>query len=208
MEDEIRLLRDESLYEGFNRLRRVHFRFRRYDGRWSGELDREILDRPNGMALLPYDPVNDRVVLIRQFRAGAYLAGVGGWHWEPIGGLIAQDEDALSALAREAMEEAGCRVRAVEWIGDFMPNPGVASEIFKTFCGWVDTSSVGGVHGSASEEEDILVQVLDFPTVQEMLARGQFQYLITALCVSWLVANRARLRPLWRDAAGESVISC
>ena len=60
-------------------------------------------------AVLPYDPRRDEVVLIRQFRAGAYVAGRHPWTWEIVAGIIEDGESPEDLVRREAVEEAGAR---------------------------------------------------------------------------------------------------
>ena len=66
------------LYEGFNRLTELTYCFRRLDEKGSEAITREIFERGLAGAVLPYDPVLDRVVLVRQFRPGALLANASG----------------------------------------------------------------------------------------------------------------------------------
>ena len=44
--------------------------------------------RGHAAAVLPYDPERDAVVLIEQFRPGAYAAGVDPWLIEVVAGII------------------------------------------------------------------------------------------------------------------------
>ena len=60
-------------------------------------------------AVLPYDPLRDEVVLIRQFRAGAYVAGRHPWTWEIVAGIIEHDE--IARGPRPARGRRGGRAR-------------------------------------------------------------------------------------------------
>jgi ADP-ribose pyrophosphatase len=57
-------------------------------------------------------PQRDEVVLIEQFRVGAW-AGVNPWLIELVAGLIDKDEEPEEVAHREAEEEAGLTWRAV-----------------------------------------------------------------------------------------------
>src|SRR3546814_18574745 len=52
---------------------------------------REIFERGHAAAVLLYDPARDAVVLIEQFRPGAYAAGVNPWLVEVVAGIIEAD---------------------------------------------------------------------------------------------------------------------
>ena len=67
------------LYKGFFKLTEVVLRHDLFEGGESPELRRELLDRHQAAAVLPYDPVRDEVVLIEQFRIGAGDDPTGPW---------------------------------------------------------------------------------------------------------------------------------
>ena len=73
--DRHEILDRSVLYDGFNRLTRLLYRYRKYDGGWSAPLEREIFQRGPAAAILPYDPVRDAIVMVEQFRPGALLSG-------------------------------------------------------------------------------------------------------------------------------------
>ena len=57
----------ETCYQGFFRMDRLVLRHGRYDGGWTRTLVREVMLRGLAVAVVPYDPVRDEVVLIEQF---------------------------------------------------------------------------------------------------------------------------------------------
>ena len=101
------------LYEGFKRLTELTYYLRRLDGNWSEPVTREIFERGLAGAVLPYDPVLDRVVLVRQFRPGALLANASGWEMEPIAGICEDGESTQATVEREAMETRNPSIQAV-----------------------------------------------------------------------------------------------
>ena len=54
-------------YRGYMRLDVYRLRHHDFNGGWSIDLSREVLERGNAVAVLPYDPDRDEVVLIEQF---------------------------------------------------------------------------------------------------------------------------------------------
>ncbi|MBA3732659.1 MAG: ADP-ribose diphosphatase, partial [Gammaproteobacteria bacterium] len=80
-------------YQGFFRLDVFRIRHALFNGGWSPTLTRELFRRSDGVAVLPYDPVRDRVLLIEQFRMGAIESPQGPWLTEIIAGSIEPGED-------------------------------------------------------------------------------------------------------------------
>ena len=172
-------------------------RHRRYDGSWTGPIEREVFERGHAAAVLPYDARRDRVVLIEQFRPGALAAELDPWLIEVVAGIIDPGETASEVVRREAVEEAGCQIQELEPIGTFLMTPGGSSETIAMFCGKVDSEGVGGIHGLAEEDEDIKVTVMSSERALEQLAAGDIVNCTTVLCLQWLALNRARLRKAW-----------
>src|SRR3546814_15029769 len=72
-------------------------------------MTREVFERGHAAAVLLYDPARDRVVLIEQFRPGAYAAGFEPWLIQIVAGIIEEGETTESVVCREAEEAAGCK---------------------------------------------------------------------------------------------------
>lgn len=73
--DDVMVDDTEILHDGFFRMEHFLFRHRLYEGGWSTQLSREILVRSPVTAVIPYDPVRDEIVLIKQFCGGIYASG-------------------------------------------------------------------------------------------------------------------------------------
>ena len=84
-----------NILQGRFRVSRYQFRHGLYQGGQSAVLKREVFERGTAAAVLPYDPRRDEVVLIRQFRAGSYVAGRHPFTWEIVAGII---EDAARSI--------------------------------------------------------------------------------------------------------------
>ena len=77
-------------------------------------------------------------------------------------------------------------------------SPGGTSERLVVFCGRVDASAAGGVHGRSDEDEDIRVVPVAFDDALAMVADGRIHTGHTIIAVQWLALNRDRLRQAWR----------
>lgn len=197
-EEKVELVRREAAFEGYFKVGRYFVRHTLHRGGVGPTISREVFERGHAAAVLPYDPVRDEVVLIRQFRAGAYAAGWPAWIWEGVAGLIDKEgEDPAAVAIREAREEADLAIEELMPMGTFLTSPGGCSESCTAFCGRIDSRGAGGVFGLASEGEDILAQAFSFAEMKAMLERGAFSSAIVILMVQWLLLNREKVRAAW-----------
>lgn len=158
---------------------------------------RERLEDLAAVAVLLYDPRRDAVVMVEQFRIGALEEGAGAWLLEPAGGVIEPGEEPADVAVREVMEETGCRIEALYPIGQVHINPGLARHRLWLYCGRVDASKAGGIHGLADEGEDLKVVVSDAQTMIDGLFSGDAASATAVLVIQWLERNRDMLRGLW-----------
>ena len=180
-------------FRGFFSLLKYRLKHTLYGGGWSAVISRELFHRGECVAVLPYDPVLDRVVLIEQFRIGAIKTSPVPWLWEIVAGAIETGETPEAVARRESEEEAGCAIRQLIRIGRFYPTPGGSSETITLFCGLVDAANVGGVHGLAEEHEDIRALSLDFSEALQWLAEGKIEAAAPIIALQWLALTREKL---------------
>ena len=196
-DDRVDLIAHTTPYRGYFRVDAYRLRHRRFDGGWTGEMRREVFERGHAAAVLPYDPVRDAVVLVEQFRAGAYAAGRDPWLVEVVAGIIEPGESPADVVRREAVEEAGCTITDLEPAGTVLLSPGGCSETLFMFCGRVDSDGVGGLHGLDHEHEDIRASVVPADEALAWLAEGKIASAPAVMILQWLALNRARLRAAW-----------
>ena len=204
MDEELRveIIERELCYEGFFTLERVHLRHSLHRGGMSPVLVRELLEKGNVVAMLPYDPVADTVVMIEQFRVGAIAHGSSAWLLEIVAGLMEPGELPEDVARREAEEEAGLAVRRIEPIARFFATPSKSSELTHLYCGEVDASGAGGVHGLAHEGEDIRVVPMPAEHAFALLESGRIDSAWPMIALMWLRTHRARLHRAWAAHAG------
>ncbi|MGD2172994.1 MAG: NUDIX domain-containing protein [Gammaproteobacteria bacterium] len=189
-----KLERRVTLYEKYFRLDEYHVSHELYGGGTSPVFTREIFERGAVVAVLPYDPERDRVVLIEQFRAGAVDDPQGPWLIECVAGVIEEGESERDVAMREAVEEAGCRIERLEPIMRCYLSPGATTELCSLFCGIADSEGIGGIHGLEHENEDILVEVVDAAEAFAWVREGRIRSAPTIIALQWLELNRQRLR--------------
>lgn len=197
VEPTVEIVEQRTCYQGFFRMEHYRLHHRRYDGGMSPLLSRELFERGHAAAVLPYDPVLDRIVLLEQFRIGALTAPGGPWLLEIVAGIIEPGETAVEVVRREMQEEAGCALLDLEPICEYLVSPGGTSERISLYCGRVDADGVGGIHGLAEEGEDIRVTAVTFEEAMTLLATGQINSASPIIALQWLQMNRSRLRRQW-----------
>ena len=183
-------------HAGFFGLDLWHLRHRRFDGAMSPELVREVFVMGDAVTVLPYDPVRDRVLLIEQMRMGPLGRGDPlPWQLEAIAGRIDPGETPEDAARREAVEEAGLTLGALQKVAEYYPTPGAVTEYLYSFVAICDLpDGVAGVFGAAEEAEDIKGHLVSFDHLVEVMAAGEIGNAPLLLTVLWLQRERARLR--------------
>jgi ADP-ribose pyrophosphatase len=205
MDYRIDIIDRETCFRGFLSLVRYRLRHRLFSGGWSRPLTRERLEGLRAAAVVLYDPLLDRVVLVEQFRIGGLESGTGAWMLEPVGGVVGPGEDPAEVVRREVREEAGCEVLALEPIGALHVAPGVSDEQLTLFCGRVDAVRARGIHGLGDEGEETRVVAIDVAQVAKELFSGRINNSAAIICIQWLIANRARLSSAWGEQAAAYV---
>jgi ADP-ribose pyrophosphatase len=192
-----RVVRHEVAFQGYFKVGRYFFQHSLFNGGTSKVISREVFERGQAAAVLLYDAQRDEVVLIRQFRAGSYVAGHHPWTWEVVAGIIEENESAAELVKRESMEEAGLAVSEVLPIHRLMLTPGACSESCEIFIGRVDATKAGGVFGLDSEGENILVKAMSFADAYELMERGEFDNAVAVIAIQWLALHHQEMRKRW-----------
>ena len=170
--DRIRIKDERVLSDEHYTLKSATFEWRRGDGEWQTQ-NREIFERGNAAALLPYNLAQRTVVLVRQFRYPAYLNGYDDLLIEAAAGLL-DDETPQVRIRAEAEEETGYRLGHIRKIFEAFMSPGAVTEKIHFFVAEYDpTMKVGSGGGLAAEGEDIEVLELDFENALAMIGDGR-----------------------------------
>lgn len=201
---DIEIIGKDSPYSGFLRIERYRLRHRKFDGTWTEVLTREVCRRGAAVAVLLYDPDRDVVGLIEQFRMGAAAAGGPAWLTEIVAGIVDEGETTEEVARREAMEEAGCAVGALEHICDYFPSPGAFDEWVTVFCGRMDARTLGTTGGVAHEHEDIRILTVPAGEAIRRLDGKEFKNSVTIIALGWFARHRDRLRAEWRSSTENS----
>jgi nudix-type nucleoside diphosphatase (YffH/AdpP family) len=178
----------EVLSDNWYTLRKASFDFQERDGSWSSQ-SREAYDRGNGATILLYDAAAGTILLTRQFRLPAYLNGhADGMLLEAPAGLL-DEEDAESAIRREAEEETGVTVGEVQRVFELFMSPGSVTERVTFFAAPYNAGQAHRHAGVAGEGEHIEVVELPFERALEMVAGGEIADGKTVILLQWAAAE-------------------
>lgn len=196
---------EDYAFAGLFRILRARLQYRRFDGRMSEPVTRINFERGDSVGVLLYDPEDDAVVLVRQFRYPAYAsldpelrAGDGArraWLLEIVAGILEEGLTVAEVANKELLEEAGYRVKKeLKPITRMYPSPGGSSERIHVFWGEVDRRrpvAEGG--GVAAEGEDTQIVVLPFSQAMDMVADGGICDAKTIVALQHLALRKAGL---------------
>jgi len=154
---------------------------------------REIEHHGAAACVLPYDPARKTAILVRQFRAPVFYIAGAAETLEAIAGVI-EDESPVECVKREALEEAGLRLAALEPVGAVFTMPGISTErmhLFLAIYGASDRIGEGG--GVAAEHEGTLPVETTLLELSAMADAGTLADLKTLALVQTLRTRRPDL---------------
>jgi nudix-type nucleoside diphosphatase (YffH/AdpP family) len=183
--DKIRIVGEEILSDNYYPLKKLTYEQRRHDGSWQRET-REVYASASGAAVLLYNLEKRTVLLTRQFRIGARVAGHHGFLIEAAAGVLdgASPED---CARKEIREETGYQVERVDKVMELFASPGSLTERVHYFVAEYDpTLRAGPGGGKADEGEDIEVLELSFEDALARVASGEIVDAKTVVLLQYL----------------------
>jgi 8-oxo-dGTP pyrophosphatase MutT (NUDIX family) len=163
------------------RLRRERFRSRT-SGRAHDFYVMHLADAVHAIALTP----DDRIVLVRQFRAGSRHDSL-----EPPGGLLEPGEDPRDAGARELLEETGNAGDPPVLLGTLWSTPSILTSRTATI---VIRNARRVAEPAPDHNEEITIELVPARAIPRLIQDGRINH---ALCVAgllwWLQAGPSGL---------------
>lgn len=204
MDYEVDELDQESVYEGFLRLKSHRIRHASFNGGWCEPIVRERLEELSAVSVLLYDPHRDALVFVEQFRIGLLGQVDRPWTLETVSGFCDREHEPPEEVAlREVGEETGCEASNLTAIGSFFVSPGISVEQIHLYCAQVDSRNARGVHGLAHEGEEMQVCVMSRADALGELF-GRLCSTSVLIAVQWLEANLQRLLDQWASSDGRT----
>lgn len=189
-------MKKEIVTQGFVTVKKMLVQHTLFAGGMSPTISRELVCRYQAAAVLPYDPVNDQVVLIEQFRIGA-MASESPWLLELVAGLLDTSERIEEVARRETYEEAGLEVQELVHVMDYWVSPGASDEQVSLYCAKVDATHAGGIHGLAEENEDIRVCVMSTADAYQAINHGKVNNALAIIALQWLQLHQESVKKQW-----------
>ncbi len=167
--DDVKVVGEERLCTGRRfSLKRVTIEFR---GR---TFQRDLLEHPGSVAILPVLEDGSTVVLLRQWRPGCRC-----WLLEAPAGTIEPGEKPEETARRELLEETGLEALELVHLGVVYPSPGTSSEKMHLYFARARQAT------APRPEQDEILEVfrMPFSRVYEMAVRGELVDAKTILLV-------------------------
>lgn len=181
---ELQIISNRVLYEGFGTLRKVYVS----DGRQ--ELDQEVFDTGDAVAVFLYHPGRRVVLFVEQIRIATALNGNPGGRLLEVCAGWTEGGEPFEAAQREVQEETGYDVTELESAGCIYMSPGVHTQrlfLYAANYDGVTRSGEGG--GLAAESEQLELIERSYDEVREMLYGGRITDAKTMLLVQWAISR-------------------
>jgi ADP-ribose pyrophosphatase len=182
---------------------RLQVRWEHFDGGMSQVVESHIVGPGRqAVGVLAFDPAADAVVLVEQFRVGAFVAHESspgaGWVTEIVMGALPPGEDPRCVARTELREELGC-----ETMGDlieichYMPDPATSAARVWLFCGRVTAARAGIVRGNAHEHENLRTRIVPSTDIAHLLSAPACANAATLLALQWFQQKHGELHRTW-----------
>ena len=184
-DENVRIVREDILSSNYYPLKKVIYEQPARDGGRQTQT-REVYDCASGAVVLLYNRQHRSVVLTRQFRIGAHLAGHDGFLLEAAAGVL-DDAPPEQRAKDEALEETGYEIEHLEPVLQLFVSPGSTTEQLYLFVAEYDRARRPGRGGGLAEEgESIEVVELDFDDALAMIRTGGIVDIKTVLLLRHL----------------------
>jgi len=202
---DLTIVKKEVIWQGYFKMIKYYFTHRLFSGDVSGVIERELFDRDTAVAVIPYDPITDEVVLIEQIRVGAFKHDTNPWMIELVAGMIEAGEKSSDVAQRELLEETGLTCQRLEKVMSYLPSPGATSEKIDLYIAEINAANALEIAGLESENEDIKTHRFNVIEVIDLLAQSRFDNGVTIVGLQWLALNHQNIKQRWMSDSVKSV---
>jgi len=152
---------------------------------------REVEDHGAAACVLPYDAERRTAVLVRQLRLPVYYVTHEAHTLEAIAGIV-DEADPAETARREASEEAGLELDALEPVAQGWTMPGVSTERMHLYLATYHGRPREG-RGGVDEDEDVTALELGLIELARLADSGGLADIKTLLLVQTLRLRRPEL---------------
>ncbi len=194
---DIEIKQKSTRFHGFFKIDEIKFKHKLFKGGWSNIVTREVFERGDAVAVLPYDMERDEIVLLEQIRVGCILNSDNPWMIELVGGMVEQGETPDDVARRETLEEADLHVDALLPMLNYLSSAGGTTERIYIYLAKVDSSTAGDICGLDHEDEDIKVHKVSREQALAWTENGVVENAATLIALQWLELNMAKVKQAW-----------
>jgi GDP-mannose pyrophosphatase NudK len=173
MAERAEILGETLLAEGRFRLTRTRVEIEESAGR-SRTLDHEVYHYGPAAAVLLYQPERRIVLLVKQFRVGAFLSDGSLDVVEACAGMLDGDAPEVCAT-REAWEETGVRLSGIRHAFDAFTSPGGMTEKISCFVAPYAAADRLGLGGGVDADESIELVEMAFDDALAAISAGEIR---------------------------------
>lgn len=190
------ILEEKTVYSGFFKIKKFILRHSLFSGGECKPIMRELFSRGTSVGVLLYDPLSDRVGLVKQFRIGCLANEHGAWVWEVVAGVNDKPESPAAVAVREVMEECGLAIleNSLVPICNYYSSPGGTDERLQLYCALTRLDEAERIGGLEGESEDILFRTFDSSEAISAILSGTINNAATIIALQWLELNKAKLQ--------------
>ena len=189
MKTKFNIINKEILHSGYFKLYGYTVEHIKHDGSWSNQMKREVFSGAQVSAVLPYDPIAKKIVLIEQFRTGVIKNNYDPVIKEIVAGNIDNGESPEKAAIRECKEEIDCDVKNLKKITSYFPAPASSESYYHVFLGQIKSFEGTKIKGQKDENEDILSKCYSYEEVKKLLKNNQIINGLTIIALQWFFLN-------------------
>lgn len=189
MNSEYKVIKKKKIHDGFFKLHEINFTHKKHDGSWSENVTREVFSGAHVSTVLPYDPVNKKIILLKQFRAGVIDRKYDPQLIEIVAGIVDNDETPEEAAIRECEEETGCKTNLIKKIYSYYPAPGSSESFYHFFLAEINAFEGERILGLKNENEDILARSYSIDEIKNLLKDNKIINGVTLMAIQWFFLN-------------------
>lgn len=184
----ITLLQENIIYNKWAKL--SEYKVQYSSSKFERELTRVVFDSGDGAAIFLYNSEREKVLLVRQFRYGAYINSPDDAVMTEVCAGIVEENDPRESAIREAIEETGYHIKKAEYVATVYATPGAHTEKLHLYIGeYSDSMKMTNGGGVDGENEDIEVVEYSYSEMIDLYKQKKINDSKTLLLVQYWLLN-------------------